>query len=137
MVSDDGHPCPLCAVWQNVVLTAGIPDEIAQHTIAEAAAAGLWHPRCRHVLGSFIPGFTTVPPPHKWNAADQARYDESQRQRALERAIRAAKRELDGAFTPEMRAAAQFKVRRAQGNMRQFIDQSGRVRISRREQLHL
>jgi len=137
VVSDDGHPCPLCLSWQNVVLTAGIPDEIAQHTIAEATASGLFHPRCRHVLTAFIPGFTVVPPPHKWNADDQRKYDESQKQRALERAIRAAKRELDGAFTPEMKSSARFNVRRAQANMRDFIDQTGRVRVSRREQLTL
>lgn len=136
-VTDDGHPCPLCAPWQGVVLTTGIPDEIAQHTVAEATAAGLFHPRCRHILVAFFPGVTKVPAPHKWNADDQRKYDESQQQRALERAIRAAKRQLDGAFTPEMKAAANRRVRAAQVNMRDFIDQTGRVRIPRREQLTL
>lgn len=137
VVSDDGHPCPLCAPWQGVVLTAGIPDEIAQHTVEEATAAGLFHPRCRHVLTAFIPGATVVPPPHVWDADDQRKYDESQQQRALERQIRAAKRQLDAAFTPEMKTAAAQKVRQAQANMRDFIDRTGRVRNSRREQLHL
>ncbi len=137
VVSDDGHPCPLCAPWQGVVLTTGIPDDIAQHTIEEATAAGLFHPRCRHILTAFIPGFTVVPSPHKWNADDQRKYDESQKQRALERAIRSAKRQLDGAFTPEMKTAAKSRLRVAQANMRDFIDQTGRVRIPRREQLTL
>lgn len=136
IVSDDGHPCPLCQPWQNRVLTDGVPDQIAHHTIAEATAEGLFHPRCRHVLSGYTPG-TPIPEPHEWGPADQAAYEESQRQRALERDIRAAKRELAGAFTPEMQATARRKVRQAQARMRDFIEQTGRVRISRREQLGL
>jgi hypothetical protein len=36
-----------------------------------------------------------------------------------------------------MRSQAQFDVRRAQARMREFIDQTGRVRNTRREQLNL
>lgn len=139
-IPSDGHPCPLCLPWENTVLSIGPnlnPDVHTDGTLEEAIAAGLEHPRCRHVPGAFIPGVTVVPPAHVWNADDQRRYDESQQQRALERQIRAAKRLLDGAFTPEMKAAATRKVRQAQADMRQFIDRTGRVRISRREQLHL
>lgn len=136
IVSDDGHPCPLCLRWQNVILTDGAPDHIAEHTIAEATAEGLFHPRCRHVLSGYTPGMP-LPEPHEWGPADQAAYAESQQQRALERDIRAAKRELAGAFTPEMQAAARRKVRQAQARMRDFIEQTGRVRVSRREQLGL
>ncbi|TIH33687.1 phage minor capsid protein [Subtercola vilae] len=136
-VSDDGHPCPLCAPWQGEILTAGAPDEIAASTIEEATAAGLFHPNCRHILVGYFPGVTEIPPPHVWSADDQAKYDESQKQRALERGVRAAKRQLEGSYTPEQTTAAKFAVRQAQANMRQFIDQTGRVRISRREQLNL
>lgn len=136
-VTDDGHPCPLCLPWQNEVLTVGIPDEVAAHTVEEATLAGLFHPRCRHTLVAFTPGVSKIPAPHKWNADDQRRYDESQMQRALERAIRAAKRQLDGAFTPEMKADANRRVRVAQKNMRDFIESTGRVRNTRREQLSL
>lgn len=136
-VSDDGHPCPLCAPWEGQVLTAGTPDDIAQATIADATAAGLFHPRCRHILVSFTPGISPEPTPNVWTPEDQAKYAESQQQRALERAIRSAKWQLDGAFTPEMKSQAQLAVRRAQANMRDFIDKTGRVRISRREQVHL
>lgn len=139
-IPSDGHPCPLCLPWENTVLSIGPNVDPTVHTdgtLEEAVAAGLEHPRCRHVPVAFFPGVTSVPAPHVWNADDQAKYDESQQQRALERAIRAAKRQLDGAFTPEMKAAAAKKVRIAQGHMRGFIDRTGRVRISRREQLHL
>jgi hypothetical protein len=139
-IPSDGHPCPLCLPWENTVLSIGPNLNPAVHTdgtLAEAIAAGLEHPRCRHVPGAFIPGVTTIPAPHVWGPDDQAKYDESQQQRALERQIRAAKRQLDGAFTPEMRAAAAKKVRQEQAHMRGFIDRTGRVRVTRREQLHL
>lgn len=135
-VPGDGHPCPLCLPFENAILSVA-PDPRADATIAEATAAGVWHANCRHVLVAYFPGVTEIPAPHVWTPEDQARYAESQQQRALERAIRAAKRELEGAFTPEMKTQAQFAVRRAQANMRAFIDLTGRVRVSRREQLTL
>lgn len=134
-VTDDGHPCPLCLPWQGKVLSA-VPDPRADATIEAATAAGLFHPRCRHTLVAFTPG-QDIPAPHEWSAEDEQRYRESQRQRKLERDIRAAKRELAAAFTPEMRSQAQFSVRRAQARMRDFIEQTGRVRNRRREQLEL
>lgn len=136
-VSDDGAPCPLCEPWEGVILTNGIPDEIAAHTIEEATAAGLFHVRCRHVLIGFFPGVSKIPEPHPWGPEDQKRYDDSQRQRLLERNIRAAKRQLAGAYTPEMKALANRRVRDAQQRMRDFIAQTGLNRIPRREQLHL
>jgi hypothetical protein len=135
-VSDDGNPCPLCAPWQGRILSAEY-DPRADATIAEATAAGLFHPNCKHVLVAFFPGVTQVPAPHEWNADDQHAYDESQRQRKLERDIRAAKRELAGAYKPEQKALAQQSLRQAQAIMRAFIDSSGRVRNTRREQLNL
>lgn len=139
-VPSDGHPCPLCLPWENTMLSIGPNLDPAVHTdgtLEEAVAAGLEHPRCRHVPGAFFPGVTQIEPPHVWNADDQRRYDESQQQRALERRIRAAKRLQDAAFTPEMKAAAAKKVRSAQADMRAFIDRTVRVRVTRREQLHL
>lgn len=135
-VTDDGHPCPLCQPWQGKILSV-TPNVSADATIEAATAAGLFHPRCRHTLVGYIPGVTEIPAPHEWTADDERRYAESQKQRRLERDIRAAKRELAAAFTPEMRTQAQFAVRRAQANMRAFIDQTGRVRNTRREQLNL
>jgi hypothetical protein len=136
-VPDDGHPCPLCQPWQGKILSIA-PDSRADATVAEATAAGLFHPRCRHVLVGYVPGVTEIPPaPSPWSEEDHARYLESQTQRRLEREIRAAKREEAAAFTPEMRSQAQFAVRRAQARMRDFIEQTGRVRNRRREQLDL
>lgn len=139
-VTDDGAPCPLCEPWEGKVLSADFfadPNSPADSTIAEATAAGLFHPNCKHTLVAFFPGQTELPAPTPWSDGDQRRYDESQRQRALERAVRAAKREQAGAYTDDMRATANAAVRRAQANLRDFIDQTGRVRNTRREQLNL
>jgi hypothetical protein len=135
-VTDDGNPCPLCAPWQGKILSVDY-DPRADATIADATAAGLFHNNCKHELVAFFPGVTQIPAPHEWNAADQHAYDESQRQRKLERDIRAAKRELAGAYTPEQKALAQQSLRQAFAIMRAFIDSSGRVRNTRREQLDL
>jgi hypothetical protein len=45
---DTGHPCPLCFPWQGVVL-AITPDGV-HPTVAEATAAGLFHPNA--ILGN-------------------------------------------------------------------------------------
>ena len=135
-VTDDGHPCPLCQPWQGKILSVAT-DPRADATIAEATAAGLFHPRCRHTLVAFIPGRTSIPAPRPWTSADEAAYEASQRQRLLERRIRAAKREQAAAFTPEQTARANRSVRQAQAAMREFIAQTGRVRNTRREQLNL
>jgi hypothetical protein len=132
-VPGDGHPCPLCLPWEGAVLSV-LPDDRARATIAEATAAGLFHPRCRHILAAYIPGISETET-HEWTAADQKRYDESQQQRALERRIRAAKRVEAGALTPDMARDGRAQVRAAQAAMREFIARTGRVRISHREQL--
>ncbi len=54
VVSFSGNPCPKCAVWEGRLLsisgkTKGLP------TLAEAIAAGLFHPNCTHNI-------TAVPP---------------------------------------------------------------------------
>ena len=135
-VTDDGHPCPLCQPWQGKILSVE-PDARADATIAEATAAGLFHPNCRHTLLAFIPDVTNIPAPRPWTDDDARVYAESQQQRALERSVRAAKRELVGAFNPEQTAQANRDLRAAQARMRDFISQTGRVRIRRREQLNL
>lgn len=134
-VSDDGHPCPLCQPWQNRVISS-TPD--GEHpTIADATAAGLWHPNCRHVLNAYLPGFTKLPEPKPWTDEDQRLYDLTQKQRRLELEIRKAKRAAEYASTPETARRARQDVRAAQARMRQFITDTGFLRYSRREQVDL
>lgn len=137
-VSDDGHPCPLCLPWQNVVL-AIVPDGV-HPTVDEAIAAGLFHPNCKHHMAEYVEGHTHLGEPQEWTPEDQAAYEATQKQRALERAIRAAKRDLAYARTPEAEQAARADIRDAQARLRKFLADNAHlnlVRKSRREQIDL
>jgi hypothetical protein len=139
-VPSHGSTCPLCYPWQGAVLTdAANPDPTVatDGTIDEAVAAGLFHPNCRHTLAPYFPGITDLHQQPPWSDEQQAEYEDSQRQRALERDIRRAKQQAQTAITPEQRAIAVADVRKAQARMRAFIAASGRLRQSRREQVHL
>jgi hypothetical protein len=136
-VTSDGHPCPLCFPWQGKILTDG-PDKsgalTADATIEEATAAGLFHPNCRHTLLPVIPGITVLPKQQVWTPEHQQAYDLTQKQRRLELEIRKAKKTLEYASSPETRTDARADVRNAQAKMRQFINDTGFLRQSRREQ---
>jgi hypothetical protein len=139
-VSDDGHPCPLCFPWQNRILTDGFDTDgslIADATIAEATEAGLFHPNCKHILTAVIPGVTVLPEPREWSEQDALDYKNTQKQRRLELEIRKAKKSLEYAIAPSAQQDARLDIRHAQSNLRSFIDQTGFLRQSRREQVDL
>lgn len=134
------NTCPKCFPWQGMVITATrIENPVipVAGTIADAVAAGLWHPNCAHPLTAVFPGITELPEPREWTAEDQRLYDLTQKQRRLELEVRKAKRQLEYAITPEARADAAVKVRRAQGKVREFVKTTGFARQSRREQVDL
>ncbi|WP_350347254.1 phage minor capsid protein [Agromyces sp. G08B096] len=138
-VPTSAHPCPLCFPWQGRVITAEpIPDPVipVAGTIEQATAAGLFHPNCAHVLIPVYPGITQLEP-GVWTEELQREYTLSQRQRAIEREIRKAKRQAEYALTPEARADAIGKLRHEQARMRSFIADTGFLRDSRREQVDL
>lgn len=139
-VPDSAHPCPKCFPWQGRVLTAAPilnPTIHVDGTIAEATAAGLFHPNCRHPLTAVFPGVTVLPKPREWTAEDQRLYDLSQKQRRLELEVRKAKRQLEYAASPEAAADARAQVHRRQAKVREFVKETGFARQSRREQLDL
>lgn len=135
-VSDDGHPCPLCFPWQNVVL-AIVPD--GKHpTVADATEAGLFHPNCKHHVARFQPGVTVLPPRGEWTPDMQAAYDATQKQRAIERRIRAAKRDALYANSTQAALEARRHVRTQQAKLRQFLHNNpNQLRRPRREQPNL
>jgi hypothetical protein len=142
-ISTTGRPCPLCAPWEGMVL-ADTPGTVTEDghtftvtaTIEDAMAAGLFHPNCKHTLTAYLPGFTVLKP-NQWTAADEAKYRDTQKLRALERTVRQARQVQAAALTPPDRAAAGRDVRAAQANVRAFVNQSGLTRRTRREQLNL
>lgn len=143
-ISTTGRPCPLCAPWEGKVLADSGPGTVeeAGHTvevaatIEEATAAGLFHPNCKHTLTAYLPGYTVLKP-NQWTAVDEAKYQDTQKLRALERAVRMAKQVQAAAISDTGRQQAARQVRAAQANVRAFTAQTGLMRRPRREQLDL
>ena len=150
-VSDTGRPCPLCLPWQGRVLSSGGASEVTtwaadrdEHvtfrvdaTVAEAREAGLFHPMCKHTLTAYLPGVTRLSAVSSWTDADERRYRATQRLRALERQVRAAKHQAIGALTDLERKRAERLVRAGQARIRNHLAQTGLIRRPRREQLDL
>jgi hypothetical protein len=143
IVSDAPLECPLCAPWEGETLTLSgqsgphtIQAEHATETVGrlrrrprvipvhvagslvEARAAGLFHPNCRHSLAAYIPGVTTRPPDHPTPGTT---YEDTQRQREIERHIRRWKRREAAAMDDAARRIAGAKVREWQKAMREHV----------------
>ena len=101
--------------------------------------AGIGGVNCSHILYPFWEGVSTKDGPTQTEAENDALYAESQNQRALERSIRSAKRELsvmESLGDADGIKAAKATVRDRQAQMREFIDETGRTRRSGREQIY-
>lgn len=102
-------------------------------SIQDARNAGWNHPNCRCRPVAFSPGLSVPQADYEYNAdAERAR----ERQREIERSIRKAKRDAATAPDDVSRKRAEADVRDLQGQMRQFLGQTGRTRSNWREQLH-
>ncbi|MFE9217144.1 phage minor capsid protein [Streptomyces lavendulae] len=147
IVSNAPHECPLCKPFEGKVLSLDGPGGARtiemQHatdddrtvqvhvagTLDDARRAGLQHPNCRHSTSAFLPGVTRAPVEH---SEEPDRYATSQRQRAIERAIRKWKNRSSAAMTPEAKKAAEARVRAYQGKMREHLARHPEL-IRRRE----
>ncbi|MCI4143048.1 phage minor capsid protein [Streptomyces sp. MMS20-AI2-20] len=158
VVSDAPLECPLCARWEGETLTlsgqSGPHTVQAEHvtetvgrirrrrrtvtvhvagSLLEARAAGLFHPNCRHSLSAYLPGVTTRPPHH---ATPGTTYEDTQRQREIERHIRKWKRRQAAAMDDQTRRAAGARVREWQKAMREHVDAHEHLRRKpQREQI--
>jgi hypothetical protein len=153
-VPHDGHPCPLCRPWEGAVLSTSRTGTVVARrrrqdrpvaftvkaTVAEATAAGLFHPNCRHTLQAYLPGVTKTTPAGAWSKTDQDRYDATAAA-ALPRAAGPAGEAGAGHGRRRRRraraTAARARQRRYQARIRDHVDQHGLVRRPRREQLNL
>jgi hypothetical protein len=142
-VSDHSGACPVCAPFEGRLLAIdAMPDEDTSPdrngtrievvaTIADAIAAGLMHPNCRHTLHAWRPGVSILPTPHPYNPAE---FEAQQRLRAMERQVRHWRRRQAAAITPEARDKARAKVAAWQGEIRRHVDATGVRRLRDREQ---
>jgi hypothetical protein len=136
-VSDAPRECPLCAPWEGRVLVQsdGPTGRVeAQHalddertvvvdvagTVTEARAAGLLHPNCRHSLSVYLPGVTPDMRAEEVRS-DSAGYNAGQRQREIERHIRAWKSRAVAAVDDQGRRYAEQHVRAWQAHMRDHL----------------
>lgn len=134
-VSAHANTCPKCEPWQGKVLvddvfssgTAAEAAEIGVPLLSEAMKAGLLHPNCRHTLATYFPDITTLPKvPDKEKSLKT--YEAEQKQRALERAIRKAKRKVAGACDNDNIRKAQAELRELQKQIREHLDQHPELR---------
>ena len=138
IISDHTDECPLCAVWENVVLSltgAQINHPDCHGTVAEARDAGLFHPHCKHSMTVYVPGLTAKgrAPSKYQNPEDAAGYKARQKQRYMERTLRRWKRRQAAATTPEDERVARAYVTKWQGKIRAFTGEAKLPRKYSRE----
>lgn len=147
--SNAPQECALCRPYEGRVLRldAGpigrtqvqhaIRDELVTvdvvATLDDARAAGFQHPNCRHSVSAYLPGVTKLPAqPTADPEGDEAR----QKQRALERDIRAAKIAEAGALDEQARKDARRKTAAAQAKLREHLAAHPQLkRLRYREQI--
>nr|WP_037829759.1 phage minor capsid protein [Streptomyces sp. NRRL S-325] len=149
VVSDAPEECPRCKPWEGKILTregAGGRQTIEMEhatedgrmvrvdvagSFPEAKADGLMHPNCRHNISIYLPGLIRRREP----TPSRATYEQTQKQRYLERQVRAWKREAAGAMDDDRKRAANAKVRVYQGRIRELLAETELPRKRHREQL--
>lgn len=140
---------PLCYPWQNKVISAndrsGVTYDldgneieiIPQRLTSYGEPAGLFGINCKHYPTPFIPGVSLIRGEPQDPEANAKTYEESQKQRALEREIREQKRDLlmmkaQGA-TPEEIKAQRARIRETDDRIDEFCAETGRARRQSRE----
>ena len=150
-VSTHGGARPLCYPYQGKFYTwssgggtfkDGAGQEHKYEPITATSygePAGLFGINCGHHPIPMIPGYSYPQEgPTQDEEENRREYEESQRQRQLERNIRNAKRDLamaDATGDEDLVDQMEAKVKREQAKMRAFIKQTGRARRYDREQI--
>ena len=149
LVSYHNGARPLCYDWQNKVIsstnTARDVTDLDGNTIHVYAQsettygepAGLFGINCKHYPTPFIPGVSIIRGEPQSPAENEKSYEESQKQRSLERKIREEKRDLmmmkaQGA-PDEMIKAQREKIRKTDDDIDAFCAETGRARRQNRE----
>lgn len=130
----------LCAPFQGRIYSRnGTSDKYPPlSTTSYGRPAGLFGINCRHARFPYIEG-VSIKRYDPYNEEENRKaYEESQRQRYLERRIREAKRELammEAIGDQEGIKEARRKLRERQAIMRKFIEETGLTRRYEREQI--
>jgi len=151
-------PCAKCAPWVGKVLSisgnvqrgtriaAFTADRVSHQaqvagSVAEAMADGLFHPSCRHGLTIFTNGAKFLPlsgtaPGEPPPPRDERLYKREQQLRALERAMRTARRHAEVAVTPAAKGRASRQITELNRQIRHLTNTSELPRRPLREQPH-
>jgi hypothetical protein len=140
---------PLCYPWQGKVIsesnwTGEVEDldgnKVHVYALNETTygePAGLFGINCGHYKIPFIPGFSKARQSEQNEEQNAKEYEESQKQRALERNYRYAKRDLMVAKArgdEEQIKMERVQVKNARTELNDFCEETGRTRRSAREQ---
>lgn len=130
VVSTHPNCCKLCYPWQGQILIDDVfshpnDDYISKYKgkyklLSSAMKAGLSHPNCRHTLATWFEGISRLPKIYDEEEANKE-YHAEQKQRALENAIRKAKRQKAGAMDKENKDKATKKVLALQKQLREHL----------------
>ena len=140
---------PLCYPWQGKVISKDdnvrdVTDEAgnkvhvyAQSETSYGEPAGLFGINCGHYPIPFVPGFSRIRPPDQTEEQNEKDYEESQKQRELERKLRYEKRDLSvlkaqGADDEEIKSQ-RLRVKNARTALNDFCEETGRARRTHRE----
>ena len=143
---------PLCYPWQNklistldssrkvVDLDGNEIQVIPQSETSYGQAAGLFGINCKHYPTPFIPGVSVIEGHPQDPEANAKTYEESQKQRALERKLREEKRDLQmlkaqGASEEDI-AKQQAKCKQTSADIDEFCKETGRTRHRDREAVY-
>ncbi len=133
IVSYHPHSCKVCDSYEGKVLSiSGVSPKY--QSLAQAKSNGLFHANCGHVATMYVEGFTKPIEPIK---KIPNRYDEKQKQRALERDVRQWKRREAVATDDQSRMIAQNKIKEKQKQLRDLVKANDFKRRYDRESINL
>lgn len=139
IVSDVPQECAQCrryegrvlSIWGSVAGSVTEDGKTIAGSLQQARDNGLFHPGCRHSIALYVPGVTRS----FGETADPQGDRDRQKLRALERRVRAAKREELAAITPEGKRVARAKVKAAQKDIAEHVATSTAKRQRNRESI--
>lgn len=143
LVSQYGACSDTCLPWQGLVYIDDVWQPYSgEHTpggsygvsrngrsymlLSVAVKAGLFHPNCRHTVGTWIEGVSRRPKPMDKAKIEAASKLEA-RQRRMELKVREDKRLAEGTQDPDMVKEYRAALRRDQKALREFVNEHGDV----------
>lgn len=143
LVSQYGACSETCLPWQGLVYIDDVWQPYSgEHTpggsygisrngrsymlLSVAVKAGLFHPNCRHTVGTWIEGVSRRPKPMDKAKIEAASKLEA-RQRRMELKVREDKRLAEGTQDPDMVKEYRAALRRDQKALHEFVNEHGDV----------